>query len=340
MPNQYLNWTDEEKHRLIVMKQSGAAWADIGLEFNRTPEACRFAYRRLEGDVSVTYRLKESPYPKYDQPLVAEGDALILGDLEAPFHHAEFVNRCLDLSQRWGIEQVILNGDFLHFDSISAWEPSWANPTKAGLNEAQERTLVNFLQSLPSKHQERGFDLLESIGGDNAGGPNLSAEMAAARQVVTAINHCFKRIDCVIGNHEGRLLRAMQTPIFPADILRLIDAETWRIAPYYFMYLDTADGRWICEHPRGASKATAANLASKFLCHVVMGHSHILDFGWDKSGRYYAVTAGCCVDETRLPYAAQRHNTNWAHQLGAVIVRDGVPWLLHQRVDWKRLAGL
>lgn len=57
------------------------------------------------------------------------------------------------------------------------------------------------------------------------------------------------------------------------------------------------------------------------------------------SGKFYAVHMGHCVDETRLPYAAQRHTIGDAHKLGAVIVRDGFMWLLSEHVDWKRLKN-
>jgi len=42
----------------------------------------------------------------------------------------------------------------------------------------------------------------------------------------------------------------------------------------------------------------------------------------------------------RLAYAAQRDARRNAHMLGAVIVRDGYIWLLHEHVDWKMLRRL
>jgi hypothetical protein len=66
-----------------------------------------------------------------------------------------------------------------------------------------------------------------------------------------------------------------------------------------------------------------------------MGHSHLLDFTWDISGKFHAIHAGHCVDEGRLPYAAQRHITRRQHKPGAVIVRGGFPWLLFDGVPWE-----
>ena len=47
---------------------------------------------------------------------------------------------------------------------------------------------------------------------------------------------------------------------------------------------------------------------------------------------------GCCVDERRLSYAAQRHNTGDAHALGAAIIRGGYVTVLTEHwTDWERL---
>jgi hypothetical protein len=60
-----------------------------------------------------------------------------------------------------------------------------------------------------------------------------------------------------------------------------------------------------------------------------------MDF--DISGRYYAIHMGHCCDEMRLAYVGQRDSTTYNHLRGAVIVREGCPYLLHDKVDWKRL---
>jgi len=41
-----------------------------------------------------------------------------------------------------------------------------------------------------------------------------------------------------------------------------------------------------------------------------------------------------------LAYAAQRDARRNAHLLGAVIVRDGYIWLLHENCDWESLKRL
>jgi hypothetical protein len=139
---------------------------------------------------------------------------------------------------------------------------------------------------------------------------------------------------------NSRLMNQLHSPMFPSEITRLIDAQDWRIAPYYFSYLTSNGEKFVISHPKSAAKSSVETIAAKVQMHVIAGHSHLLRFGWDISGKFYAIMSGCCVDEFRLPYAAQRHTTSPAHHLGATIVRDGVPYLLHERVDWKRLESM
>ena len=59
------------------------------------------------------------------------------------------------------------------------------------------------------------------------------------------------RTDFDLGNHEGRLLRALGTALNPDELLRLTDQNNpkFRIAPYYFSYLETERGRYLIEGP-------------------------------------------------------------------------------------------
>lgn len=228
---------------------------------------------RKEPLTQPTSRLKVSPYPEYKSPLRIDGDALVLPDLEMPFHDAVFVNKVLDLSQAWGINQLVLAGDMLHFDSLSSWEPNWVESNgHGGLDERQEEMFVEFAKGLSSSQQAKAFQLLEEIGPKSEpGGPNVSEEMRVARKAVRALSDVFPHVYIICGNHEGRLLRAMQSPLFPAEILRLVDAQTWQIAPYYYSVLVSGGQKYRIEHPRSAAKGAAITLASKFQCHIFNG---------------------------------------------------------------------
>lgn len=282
--------------------------------------------------------LKESQYPVYDEPLVMTGDALVITDLELPFHHAEFVNNCLHLAKEWKIKNLILGGDALHFDTLSNWEPNWTKKKKSGLSEDDEARLMEAVKNLPSKNQSAFMDLIVEIGRTEEQ-DGVSTELEIARRELKRLEKQFDQIDFVMGNHEGRLLRALQSAISPDELARLLEINNprWRIAPYYYSVLISGGEKFQIEHPKNTSKYSAARLASKYGCHVLMGHNHHVVFQFDQSGKYYALEIGHGVDETRLPYAAQRHNIAHAHVLGACIVRDGIPWLLHAKTDWRAM---
>ena len=285
-----------------------------------------------------TYRIPESPYPRYNEPPTVEGDALIIPDAEIPFHHAEFINRVLDLADKWGIRQMIAAGDLLHFDSLSGWQPNWAVSPNGGLAEKDERRLMDFAMGLPKKHQQALMDTIVDIGGANEE-HGFSGEMHHARKTLKALDDCFDSFTWVLGNHEGRLLRAIESPVEPSELLNLmkLDDGKWKIAPYYFCWLESNGERYRIEHPKSAAKIAAEKLASKYHAHVLMAHSHALRWDYDVSGKFHACQIGHCVDEERLAYAAQRSNNRDAHKLGAAIVRDGYLWGLDEHVDWQRL---
>src|SRR5512140_1237820 len=73
-------------------------------------EAIRVRLSFLSKDFGI---IRESPYPRFDEPLHLEGDAIIFPDMEMPFHHAEFINKCLELARLWNIRQCICAGDLL-----------------------------------------------------------------------------------------------------------------------------------------------------------------------------------------------------------------------------------
>jgi hypothetical protein len=286
--------------------------------------------------------LKPSPYPVFDKPLEMDGDALILPDPEFPFHHAPFLNNVLSLAEAWGIRQCIIAGDVLHFNSISRWEPSWTVPAKGGLSEADEADFMERVKKLPAKYQGEMMSWIadrEEEAGDTR---SVSEEVGIARKCLVRLGELFDRVDYIIGNHDGRLLSALDSPLFAGALLDMIGLHDpkWRIAPYYYSILHSGGETWRIEHPKSAAQNTAVSLASKYLCHIAMGHSHSLSHLSDASGNFHAIQMGCCVDESRLPYAAQRSTSGKAHMLGALIIRNGFPYLLRERIDWELLSKL
>jgi len=344
MPNTGQHWTTKEKEQLLAAYSKKPPYVtkrefckSLSKSFNRSFEAIRI---QLDYSLHDKFALAESPYPRYDEPLEMEGDALVLPDMEMPFHHAEFINQCLKLADAWKIKQCIAAGDLLHFDSLSGWEPNWKNPNDGGMTADAEAELIEFGKTLGSKQQEALFGIIGKIGQkDEQDG--MSTELKIAQKILKELEKQFDKIDFVIGNHEGRLLRALQTALNPEELKKLLEiGDKWRVAPFYFSYLTSGGIRWCIEHPKSAAASTAAVLAAKYKCSVLMAHSHHFSVTTDVSGEHYAAEIGCCVDEARLPYASQRHTRAPAHSLGAAIIRNGYPWVLTKFTDWDSLFSM
>lgn len=283
--------------------------------------------------------LPTSPHPQYISPLrvVDSGRGVcILFDIHAPYHNAPFLDQVLDLCASWGVDQLVLGGDWSDQHSLSAWGAEWQVSSK----QAGE-AILDAMRSTDLTDAERGkFLNLMTQAGYIVADDGISGELAITRQVLRAIGSQFRDIYAVIGNHDDRLLRKVDKSLTPRDMLLFIlggDAKNWHIEPFYFCEVYSGGEKFLIEHPKGAAATEAAGLAAKYQCHVIVGHSHLWQVGRDVSGKYWAIAAGHCSDELRMAYAATRHSRRMAHVPGAVIIRDGFPWVMNEWTPWDQL---
>jgi hypothetical protein len=316
-----------------------------GRQYGLSCEAVRAQINRLknEGKLEQGY-IPESIYPIFNEPLIAEGDAVILPDVEAPLHCANFLNRVLDLASSWGINQCILAGDAVHLGTFSPFNPPWKKPQSGGLNEDDEAKLMAIADKSSAKVRAQLVDTIAEIGRREEE-DGASTELKEASKILNRLADQFEHVDLVLGNHEGRTLRVFESALSPEillDLLHISDNSRpkWRVAPHYFEILNTENGAFQIEHPRNAAKFSASRLCSKYQTHVIMAHSHQLNFTYDPSGNFYAIECGTCSDERRMEYVAQRHNVSPQHALGAVIVRRGYPHLLHKNTKWDEMKKM
>lgn len=332
-------WTDEElKHLKDFAENKNFSWSEIGHAFGVDGESARTRYRRLTKTTSKSYSftpIEESPYPKYDKPLEQTGDCLILPDPEFPYHNADFINRCIDLALSWKITKCNIAGDAMHFNSISKFEANWRPDSSGDLSDKAHKELMNFLPKLPKNLQDEYLNTLERL--EPTHDDDIGGEVQIAKRAFLNLSSAFDEIVYVIGNHDGRLLSALNSPMF-ADQLKQFtvgDNPKFLIAPYYFSILHTENGDYTIEHPVGSSAKTAVNISIQKHCHVLMGHSHRYSRLRDPSDKFWCIQMGMCVDENRLAYASQRTRGAEKHSLGATIVRDGFPYDLSINTPWE-----
>jgi hypothetical protein len=332
--------TAELKQQIISLKNGGMTFRNMADKLQVPIGTIKTHYRLEVGRIAEKkLRLKESPYPVFNDPLRMEGDAVIFPDLEIPFHHADFVNRVLDICDVWGIKKAILAGDVVHFNTMSGWNPSWEAESNGGIDPEVMDELADLIRALPkSKPKETLADRVAEIG-EKVESDGFQAEMKHARKTVKVFQELFDEIHHPLGNHEGRYLSKMENPLVSSEVKTILEisSDKWKIAPYYFSFLKSGGIEFRVEHPKGTAMNAAYKLASKWQMNIMMGHSHFISQLWDISGNFYAWQIGHCVDESLLSYAAQRSTTRDKHKLGAVIVREGYPYLFHEKVDWKRM---
>ena len=290
-----------------------------------------------------THIVSESPFVKYDNPPVVEADrVVIIGDTQFPFHHAEFVNQVLDLCKAWNVRYCVLAGDVIECSSLSHFDPNWEGGNNNGIPDEVMDDLIE-LKSLGKSVSAKLDALIDKHGRrELASAGSVAEEWGYAKNDLRRLVNQFDDIVWEIGNHEGRVLRQMQSPFLPEDLKRMFlgDEPKVRIAPYYFTLIKSGGIDWRVTHPKSSAKGDAKWYASKYLVNVLMAHNHHLVMQRDRSGKYWAIEIGACVDESRLPYVSQRDTKGDSHILGAAIIRDGKCWLLHEESPWELLRKL
>jgi len=325
----YRVWEDDEIRRAVELKERGKSYSEIADEQGRTYEAIRLKFQRNQMAVP------KSPMPLWNSPLESTGDAVILSDIEAPFQHSEFINRVLALADAWNITDLHLDGDLLHYDSLSMWGSEWTEQ-----QEDIRDTFLDIVKLLDVSQREQAVRLLEDKGVLADAG--YTGEMKAAREMFKSFGQ-FKNIYVALGNHDDRYLRTLNQALAPSELLHQLDVKDdsrWKIAPYYYTLIHTEGGTFRATHPRGAGKNTAIDLAVQFHQHIIMGHSHRWSINRDPSANFWAIQTGHCVDEDRLAYVKQRDAKRDAHMNGATIIRGGYPFVLHMDSPWELLKRM
>lgn len=295
----------------------------------------------------VVQTVAESPFAKYDSPPEIESERiLILPDVQAPYQHSAFLNNVLDLANKWKVKDCVLAGDVLENSSLTHFDPAWIDQShveQQALPDDIANELIDLALNLPRSAKDKITKFIEKKGRkSNRTASGAGEEWHVARIAIKQMCKQFDRLVWIMGNHEGRLLRQVQSPMLPDDIKRLFLGDDSRvtIAPYYFCKILSSGIEWQVIHPKSSAKGDAKWYASKFLVNTIMAHNHQLVMQKDRSGKYWAIESGCVVDETRLPYVAQRQTKADMHLLGATIIRNGRAWLLHEESPWDELAKL
>lgn len=326
-----MTWTPEQEHIAV----QDIPLAEIAKKVGKSVDAVRqhrFILRKRSGLV------KPSPYPSFNKPLVVEANrALILPDCETPFHNANFLNNVIGLALAWNIETLICAGDLFHLETLSSWEPGWRSVIASYMDADTRDSLYDLFLDLPKAKREKALAILEKT--EEKTDSTFAEEVREAKKFVKALN-VFPNRYHIMGNHEGRLLKALNSNLEGQNLADIFQMQDWKTSEYYFCVLNSCGQEYRVSHPKPYGKNAPAEMASRFLCHYVMGHSHDWSMRKDRSGKFWAISMGHCADEAKFPYEAQRDRTYWQHTPGALIVREGYPFLLTEDSPFEALRAM
>jgi len=232
--------------------------------------------------------VKPSPFA-LDKPVTLETDkALLLFDIHAPFQHATWLNRVIDLALAWGVEDCAVGGDLVELSSISYWGRAVGVELQAELDAG-----CMVMRTLAANFKRKVL-----VGGNHEF--RLVRKLENTLTLGQALDYFVASPSTETSNHKwfwlksgGRAFRVGH----PKNYSRIPTRTAWR-------------------------------LASKYRCSVIVGHNHLWGITRDVSNGWWAVDAGCCLDAKRVGWLEQEMSTNPEVVLGAVIVMDGVPVLL------------
>nr|NIQ91894.1 metallophosphoesterase [Deltaproteobacteria bacterium] len=292
----WLDLSDQE----LADALSEATGRDISI-YRTTQMRQRLGLKKTRSGQPVVF--EESQHRRYDSPPVLKtANLLVLADVEAPLHDAEWCSDVVALAKAWDVDIVLSAGDLLHFKALSSF----------------------FKRFLTDEEQVA----------------ELTDEVTAAGDFVGVLLNEFKEVHCILGNHENRLTRSLGVNVRTRILQKLLgyDREPrLNIHPYYFAEVETGvplngmGDRWRVSHPRNTSVIpvrVAGRMADKYEAHYLSAHGHDWGSVTSAAGRY-ASALGICVDPLRLDYYATRDNLRPRMQQGALILRDGYPYLLH-----------
>jgi hypothetical protein len=303
----------------------------IGLPYSTYLARLQYARERVQ--------IPPSRYPKYDKAPVITGDVIIMGDLHIPYHHSEFVNRCLQLCLKWGVGTAILAGDAIDAHSFSHWGSDVGTGIENTLSANAEKALLDEIEKLPAAQQNQ---MRELIAGMTREPDDISTELAESRIVLRQLAAAFQRVLWFTGNHESRVVRKIEKALTGAEISTLFGAggDKWTFSGYYYALVHSGGTQYRVTHPKNSGKGSSKKLAGKYQSHVVMLHNHALSLQADPSGRYLGIEPGMCADLERIDYSAQRDSTGDMPINGALIIRGGYPYLLNPFTDFDFLGQL
>ena len=221
-------------------------------------------------------------------------------------------------------------------DQLLLYDPHWPFADADFINR-----LVDLALGMGIRSVGIGGDLADQSTFSHFGrsiGVEWKDEKLAIKQGVKALRMAFDELTICPGNHDRRILRALNNAIDEFDWVDTlhdwfppIEGKRLNITPYYFYHILSGGERFRVTHPKNSSilpTSVPLALCHKYHEHIISGHNHLNGKRRDEGDRFWVMESGMCADRELIKYLMIEDNRRPMAQQGAVIVKDGVPVLL------------
>ncbi len=173
--------------------------------------------------------------------------------------------------------------------------------------------------------------------------PSIEQEFDAARNVIGLWAMTFDEIYMVMGNHEERMLKALQGQVQVQDIMNIVNAKlpigkvkaTVRDA----LRVKTSRGDYYIAHGASYRKlplSVANELAQKEQANIVLHHQHHLAMGMDIYNRFILIDNGGLFDVEKMAYVQLHSKAMAGMSQGFTLVKGGYPYLFGKHItNWR-----
>lgn len=289
-------WTNAETALLQVWVQAGkrsdeivTLFAEKGIERTYKSVTRKLERERAKDPADWHAMVALATTKRWDTQLRVTADrTLILPDIHAPFHDADWINRCIGLALRMGCDTVALPGDLVDFAAFSKFG-------RQERVEAEDEILAARQIVTALAHS---FARVIYTGGNH--------EMRLPRKTDNLLE-----------------LRDAMEMFVNAPNVQVSDYHWFELVSGGEMFHVEHP-----KPSSSTAIVVPRALCRKFLCHIIGTHGHMWGMGRDESGRFWLVDSGVACDPLRLAYIQKVHSTRPMVYQGACLVLDGVPLLL------------
>ena len=303
------NWTEKALDRLRELVSKGLINPEIAeimsKEFNAemTPVAVQNARNRhalLKNLISI-----DKEIDRYEEPQLKDDNYMISCDYHSPYHSEIYINRLLQIADKFKIRKNVIVGDLFDMDFAK-----WALFKQAKNKGEQEST--------------------------------LDKEIAHVEPVIQALDY-FDKNELVMGNHEFRVDRMTGGTIQSRHLMKLFWGDDFArkitVSPYDKMKIGDD---WLVVHPGSYSQisgSVAVRLTEKYHRNILNAHGHFVALRFDRSSEYMGIDLGGMFDIQKVEYINKKTTTHPFWNNGFGMIYNGKFYHFHKNSDWDYWLG-